>query len=110
MRRVFFVLLIVIAAGLVLMLAAGLAVRAVLGGSGKDALLSSIGDTMGVPLTVARAEFDLAQWFRLRPSVSLEDVTVRNPAGFGGPYLLAAKKLSAQVSLLSLLGKKIEAH
>ena len=65
---------------------------------------------MGVPITVESAGFELSQWSRLRPSVALEDVAVRNPPGFPSKDLLEAKRISVQVALGPLLHKAIEAQ
>ncbi len=93
-----------------LMLAVGLVAKSLVGGSGKAALLSSLGKAMGVPVSVESADFDLGQWFRLQPAISLENVSIGNPPGFRGKYLLEARKMSAQVLLMPLLQKKIEVH
>jgi uncharacterized protein involved in outer membrane biogenesis len=91
-----------------LMLAVGLVLRSMVSGSAKDRLAASLGQRMGVPVTVQSAGFDLSQWFRLRPSVALEDVAVENPPGFHTKELLTAKRISAQVSLAALLHRTIE--
>ena len=93
-----------------LMLVAGLVVRSLISGSSEHGLAGSLSDSLGVPVTVGAAKFDLVQWFLLRPAIALEDIAIGNPPGFHSPHLLEAKKLSAQVSLVPLLHKIIEVH
>ena len=108
MRRWLVWLIILIAVGAGLMAAAGLALRSLAGGSAKDKLVASLGERMGVPITVASADFQLSEWFRLRPAVALEEVAVGNPPGFRGKNLFEAKRISIQVALGPLLHKSIE--
>jgi uncharacterized protein involved in outer membrane biogenesis len=91
-------------------LVAGLVARSVISGSSGHGLAASLSDSLGVPVTVGAANFDLVQWFLLRPAMALEDIAIGNPPGFRSPHLLEAKKLSAQVSLVPLLHKIIEVH
>src|SRR5258707_4117 len=91
-----------------LLLVAGLVVRSVVSGSSQRVLAASLSESLGVPVTVGAASFDLTQWFLLRPAIALEDIAIGNPPGFHSPHLLEAKKLSAQVALLPLLQKTVE--
>ncbi len=100
-----FLVLIAVLAGL--MLAAGLAAKALVTG---DTLKTTLAEKMGVAVSVGSTGFDLGQWFRLKPAIALEDVTIGNPPGFHTKQLLGAKKLTAQVSLVSLLSKKLEVY
>ena len=93
-----------------LMLVTGVVVRSVVSNSSQHALAASLAESLGVPVTVGAANFDLTQWFLLRPAIAIEDITIGNPPGFHSPHLLEAKKLSAQVALLPLLHKVIEVH
>lgn len=108
MKRWLIAVVSVIAAGLVLMLAAGLVAKSLVSGAAKDRLVSSLADAAGVPVSVASADFDLAQWFRLKPAISLEDVAIGNPAGFRAKHLLEAKRMSAQIALWPLLRKRVQ--
>jgi uncharacterized protein involved in outer membrane biogenesis len=103
-------LLIVLASLFVLVLIAGVVVGYWVSGSSKDWLAASLSETLGVPVTVGTANFDLKQWLLLRPAIALEDVTIGNPPGFRARHLLEAKKLSAQIALLPLLHKNIEVN
>jgi uncharacterized protein involved in outer membrane biogenesis len=103
-------LLIVLVSLFVLILIAGLVVGYWVSGSSKDWLAASLSENLGVPVTVGAANFDLKQWFLLRPAIALEDVTIGNPPGFHARHLLEAKKLSAQIALLPLLHKNIEVN
>src|SRR5438128_1639636 len=108
MKRFFLGLAICVAAVFGLLLVSGLIAKSLVSGSGKNGLISSLSETLGVPLSVASADFDLAQWLRLKPSISLETVTAGNPPGFRSKNLLQADRISAQVFLLPLLQRKIE--
>src|SRR5579864_2675365 len=103
-------LLIVLASLFVLILIAGLVVGYWVSGSSKDWLAASLSENLGVPVTVGAANFDLKQWFLLRPAIALEDITIGNPPGYHAPHLLEAKKLSAQVALMPLFHKSIEVN
>ncbi len=110
MKRWLVRLLVVVVALFGLMLVAGLVARSVVSGASRNALAASLSESLGVPVTVGRASFDLTQWFLLRPAIAIEDVAIGNPPGFHSPHLLEAKKLSAQVALLPLLHKTIQVH
>jgi uncharacterized protein involved in outer membrane biogenesis len=97
-----------IAVGFVLMLGAGLVLRSFVNGAEKDRLIASVSQRIGVPVSLSAVEFDWAQWFRLKPAVSLDDVTVGNPPGFTSKNMLQASKVSAQVALMPLFQKKLE--
>jgi len=90
------------------MIASGFVLRSLVAGSAKDKLVASLSNKIGVPVTVATVEFDLAQWFRLRPAVSLAGVSVANPPDFTAKNLFEAKQISAQVSLGALLSRTID--
>src|SRR6185436_10382955 len=103
-------LLIVLGSLFGLILASGLVLKMLVSGSAKDSLAASLSEKLGAQVTVASAGFDLMQWFRLRPAVTLESVVIANPAGFGPRPLIEAKGISAQVALLPLLQKRIQVH
>ncbi len=94
----------------ILIIAAGLAAKSLISGSAKDTLVSSLADALNVPVSVGTAEFDLAQFVRLQPAVSLDSVAIGNPPGFRGRHLLEARRMYAQVRLLPLLKRRIEVH
>ncbi len=110
MKRWLVRLLVAIVSLFGLMLVAGLIGRSMVSGSSRNALASALSENLGVPVTVGAANFDLMQWFLLRPAISLEDISIGNPPGFRSPHLLEAKKLSAQIALLPLFHKGIEVH
>ena len=87
---------------------AGFVLRSLVSGSAKDHLVTSLSEKMGANVAVASVDFDLSRWFRLRPAVTLQDVSVSNPPGFRAKNLFEAKKISAQVSLGALLHKTID--
>lgn len=95
--------------GLIILLAvAGLAARSLISDSAKNVLVSSLSETLNVPVTVEAAEFDLVEFMKLQPAVSLTTITAGNPPGFQGRHLLEARRMNAQVRLLPLLKKRIE--
>ncbi|HEV2691190.1 MAG TPA: AsmA family protein, partial [Bryobacteraceae bacterium] len=101
-------LLILIVAVVALMTGMGLLLRSLVGGSAKDKLIASLSEKMGVAIGVTSADFDLSEWFHLRPAVSLQEVSVGNPPGFLAKNLFEAKKISAKVSLGALMHKAID--
>jgi uncharacterized protein involved in outer membrane biogenesis len=108
MRRWPIVVLIAVGTAFGLMLVSGLILQSLVSGSAKDRLVASLGQSLGAPITVGSAGFELSQWFRFRPSVALEDVVIGNPPGFHSKDLLEAKRISVQVALGPLLHKAIE--
>lgn len=92
----------------ILFAAAGLAARSLISDSAKDVLVSSLAETLNVPVTVGAAEFDLVEFMKLQPAVSLTEITAGNPPGFQGRHLLEARRMNAQVRLLPLLKRRIE--
>jgi uncharacterized protein involved in outer membrane biogenesis len=108
MKRPLIVLLAVVAVLFGLMLAAGLVASSVVSGSGQARLAASLSETLGVPVTVGSASFDLTQWFLLRPSITVQEIAIGNPPGFRSPHMLEARKLSAQIALLPLLHKIVD--
>jgi uncharacterized protein involved in outer membrane biogenesis len=110
MKRRLIQLLIAIVCVLGLFLATGLVASSLVSGSGKQMVVASLASSLGVPITVGEANFDLLQWFMLRPAIAIHDVAIGNPPGYHSRHLLEASKLSAQVALLPLLHKSIEVH
>src|ERR1700680_829796 len=108
MKRWLKVVLILVVVCVGLILAAGLVLRSVVSGSGKDRLIASLGEKMGVPVSVGSVNLDIRKLLRFRPAVALDNVTVGNPPGFHAKDLLQAKRISAQVALLPLFHKSVE--
>jgi uncharacterized protein involved in outer membrane biogenesis len=108
MKRWLIALLIVVAACGALMVAVGLVLRSAIRGAEKDKLIASLGEKVGVPISVATVDLDLSEWFHFRPAVALGNVTIGNPPGFHAKDLVDAKTISAQVSLLPLFHKRVE--
>src|SRR5260370_8738754 len=99
---------IVISAVLGLILASGIVIRWLDSGSLKDWLTASLEARTGRKVTIGRADFDLLRWFIFRPAVTLHDVSIGNPPGFSSGNLLEAKKVSARISLLPVLRRRVE--
>ena len=89
---------------LVLMLGSGLVAKAMLSGSRIQTLLSSLQAGWPAQVSASGGDFDLVEWFRFRPVVTIRDLAVTNPPGFSNGRLLEAKEVSAQVGLFSLFG------
>ena len=107
MKRWLWRVLLVIALGVALMLAAGLAASWLVAGAGKDSVAAALSGRLGVTVSVAAGHFDLGQWFQFKPAIALDGVTVGNPPGFRTKHLLSAKRISAQAELWPLLRKII---
>lgn len=108
MKRWLVTLIIVIAAFAGVMLAIALVLRSAIKGTEKDKIIASLGEKMGVPISVATVDLDLSQWFHFRPAVALGDVTIGNPPGFRSKNLVTAKTISARVALFPLFHKRVE--
>jgi uncharacterized protein involved in outer membrane biogenesis len=108
MKRVVKILAAIILFYLVIMLASGLAVKALLSGAGVQKLLTSINERSPAKVSAGEGSFDLLQWFCFRPVVSLNGVSVANPTGFSARPLLTAERVEIQVALLSILRKDFE--
>lgn len=93
---------------LALMSITGLIARSLVAGSAKDSVVSALHRKLGVAVSAGEAQFDLASWFLLRPAISLSDIAIGNPPGFRSQNLLTARRISAQIALLPLLGRRIE--
>ena len=110
MKRGLIVLVVVLACLFGLFLVTGLVASSLVSGSGKQRLVTSLEQSVGVPVTVGNASFDLKQWFLLKPAITIENVAIGNPPGFRSRNLLEAKSLSAQIALMPLLHKILEVH
>jgi uncharacterized protein involved in outer membrane biogenesis len=108
MKRWLIVLIVVFVVCGALMVAVGLALRSAIRGAEKDKLIASLGDKIGVPISVATVDLDLSQWFHFRPAVALGGVVIGNPPGFHAKDMLEAKTISARLSLLPLFHKTVE--
>ena len=91
-----------------LMLVTGLAVQAMLSGSRIQQALSLAGAGLPVPVTVGSGSFSLLKWFQFQPTVELDNLRVGNPPGFSQEPMLQARRLEAQVALLSALRGALE--
>jgi uncharacterized protein involved in outer membrane biogenesis len=100
----------IVGAFVALALIAGLVARSLVGGSAKQQLVAALGARLGVPVTVGDARLDLVSFLLLKPAVALDDIAIGNPPGYRGPNLLTAKRISAQVALLPLLHRRIDAR
>lgn len=76
MRRPLFAFLIIVAGLFGLMLITGLVASSLVTGSGTHGLAAALQDSLGVPVSVGTARFDLAQWFLLRPAITLDNVSI----------------------------------
>lgn len=88
---------------LVVMLVSGLAIRALLSTSLGDRIREAAQQSLPVEVSLAGGSFDLAQWMLWRPALSLHDLRVGNPSGYGDGPLLSADRVFARAALLPLL-------
>jgi hypothetical protein len=93
-----------------LMVLSGLAIRIVLSGSGRDAVLSVIESRLNAPVSIEGGDFDLAQWFRFTPAITLRGFLIGNPQGFSSGNMIEADEVSAQVALLPMFSDRVEIH
>ena len=91
----------------VLVLGSGLLIKTLLTRGRIDAVVHTLNARMPVAVSVAEGSFDLLQWFRFQPVISLKKISVANPAGFSAGPLLVVGEAGAQVALLSLFGQDI---
>jgi uncharacterized protein involved in outer membrane biogenesis len=110
MNRLLKLLLGVVVGFAALMLLSGLAIRAMVSGSGKDAVLAALESRLKAPVSIEGGDFDLARWFRFTPAITLWGFAVGNPEGFSDGKMVAAEEVSAEVSLWSLFTDRIEVH
>jgi hypothetical protein len=96
------ILLAVVGAYLLLMTGTGLVGKFLFSGAGVGRLTAAVQSAVGVPVSAEGGSFDLLEWFRFRPAVTLREVRIGNPP-FGG-----AREVSAQVGLFSLFGSRPE--
>ncbi len=108
MRRLAKLALWAIGLYVVLMLATGLAVQAMLSGSRIQRALALAGAALPAPVSVGSGNFSLLQWFRFQPALELNDLRIGNPPGFSGPPMLQARRLEARVALLPALRGSLE--
>lgn len=88
---------------LVLMLVAGLAIRALLSTSLGDRIRESAQRSLPVEVSLSGGSFDLAEWMLFRPALALNGLRVSNPSGYGDEPLLSADRVFARAGLFSLL-------
>ena len=91
-----------------LMLASGLAVKAMLSSGRIKGVLSSLNSRLPVTVSAEGGSFDLAQWFRFRPVITISGLSVSNPPGFSSRPMLGIKEVGAQVALLSVFKDSFE--
>jgi uncharacterized protein YhdP len=108
MKRLLKLLLGVVVALAALMLVVGLAIRMMLSGSAKDSVVGLIESRLKAPVAIESGDFDLAQWFRFTPAITLRGFSIGNPEGFSAGKMIEAEEVSVQVALLSLLSDRIE--
>ncbi len=107
MKRILTWLAAVAAILLALVAGIGVAARSLVSGAGKDSLVRALEARLGVPVTVAGAELDLEQLFRLRPAILLKGISAGNPPGFRGKHFLEADSVSVQLELMPLFRNRL---
>ena len=79
MKRILKVVLWTVCVYAGLMLASGLAVKAMLSGSRIQQLFSTLNQRVPATISARGGTFDLQQWFLLRPVVTLDGLAIANP-------------------------------
>ncbi len=110
MRALGKIVLAILAGGAGLMLLTGLGMKLALSRSAQQSVAATLQSRLPVPVSVGEGDFDLAAWFRFRPAITLQDLSIGNPPGFSADPMLEAEGVSAQVGLLSLFSKRIDIH
>jgi len=87
---------------LVVVLGSGLLIKAMLSGGRIQTLVRSLNERAPVAISVAEGSFDLVEWFRFRPVVTLSRIAIANPPGFSSRPMIEAREAGAQVALFSL--------
>lgn len=93
--------------GLVLLLAvflgaAALAARSMISGAGKQRLLSSLSNALGVAVNVDTVEVRLGSLAKLEPAIALGGIRIANPPGYSQNPMVEAESIDAIVALRSL--------
>ncbi len=108
MNRLAKVLLGVVVGFAALMLLSGLAIRAMVSGSGRDAVLAALESRLKTPVSIQSGDFDLLRWFQFTPAITLHGFSIGNPQGFSEGKMIEAEEVSAEVSLLPLFSGRIQ--
>lgn len=107
MRRVAKVVAVLVAGYLVLAGGSGLVIKAMLSKGRIDGLVAALNERVPVKATVEDGSFDLIEWLRFRPVVTLRGIAVANPPGFAPGPMLTVKEAGVQVALFSLFGDNL---
>ena len=94
----------------VVMGGSGLAIRALLAGSIGESARARLERSLPVEVSITGGDFDLAQWFLLRPAISFEGLRISNPAGFSDAPLLRADRVAARADLAALFDDEVRVH
>lgn len=106
MRKLLIVVSVLVGLYLVAMLGTGLAIKSMLAGDASNTLREELTKRFPVAVDLGDGDFDLKQWFLLRPAVTLKDLAIGNPEGFSSFKMIEAGEISGQVSLTSLISRQ----
>ncbi len=88
----------------------GLAIRGLLSTSFGERVRQQLQENLPVKASISGGDFDLAEWFFLKPAISFQDLRIDNPPGFSSEPLLRADRVAARAELSSLFGDEVRFH
>ncbi|WP_321476207.1 AsmA-like C-terminal region-containing protein [uncultured Paludibaculum sp.] len=102
MSRLWKILLGLVILVAVLVGAGAMAARSMISGSGKQRLLATLSDSLGVAVTVGTVDVHLGSLVKLEPALELAKISLANPPGFSAKPMVEADSIDAIVSIRSL--------
>ena len=85
------------------MAVSGIAIKLMLSSDASGLLREDLSRRFPVEVKLGRGEFDLVEWFLLRPSVSISEFSLGNPEGFSDNPMIEAGTILVRVDLKTLL-------
>lgn len=103
MARLVKILVILVGVYVGVMTVSGIAIKMMLSSDASGRLREELSRRFPVEVKLGKGEFDLVEWFLLRPSVTLSDFSLGNPQGFSDDRMIEARAISVRVDLKTLL-------
>ncbi len=94
----------------VVMGGSGLAIRAALSSSFGEEVRERLQARLPVEASIGGGDFDIAEWFMLRPAITFVDLRIENPDGFSAEPLLRADRVAARAQLSALFNDEVRIH
>ena len=102
------ILLVLIGLYVVVMLGSGLYIKSTLSGDDSSTQLrEELSRRFQVEVELGEGDFDLAQWFLLRPAITIRDLSISNPDGFSDQKMIEAEEISMQMDLTALVEREV---